>query len=391
MQPHSSIFHKIMLQCFHIYFWRKIMKNVVPSPITDENFSQAWEYANKKLVEIKKKQFTRKILVLVANTILFLCALALVLNLIIRIPSSTIEAFFDTLGPLKALATSVNPLIYHPDLHTAIQLIIYLAFLLLPAFLASAIISLIISFAYKPAAPNTETGDKAIDSKTLVDALFEAQIRGKKVEGIFSVVFTGSFLVAILALATYLYIFVMNNSDILANDVALTLAFQTLASNPILATALPALMQGLPVIFIAIFGLYAALNEILSSLLKPFYKTEIAPEIQNDAKNYYYECNPAIKEAYEEEERILERAIEIKLKRRQEEADLMAKINYQNPVYKYVKIGIITLALIIALVIAGNKMKSLDIENFFHELGFESVEENTESTETEVGTEVTNE
>lgn len=365
------------------------MKIVVPSPITDENFSQAWDYANNKLVEIKKKKLIRKILVLVANTILFLCALAFVLNLIIRIPSTTIEALFDTLGPLKTLGTSVNPLIYHPDLHMAVQIIIYLAFLLIPAFLVSAIISLVVSFAYQPAKPNTETGDKAIDSKTLVDTLFEAQIRGKKVEGIFSLGFSGLFLIALLAIVTYLYIFVMNNSELLTSDAALALALQALASNPILLTALPSLMQGLPVIFIAIFGLYAALNEILSSLLKPFYKTEIAPELQNDAKNYYYECNPAIKEAYEEEERILERAIEIKLKRRQEEADLIAKINYQNPIYKYIKIGIITLVLIIALVIAGNKMKSLDMEKFFHELGFESVEENTESTETR--TEVTHE
>lgn len=367
------------------------MKHEIPSPITDENFSQAWDYANNKLVEIKKKKLIRKILVLVANSILFLCALLLVLNLIIRIPSSTIEALFDTLGPLKALAISINPLIYHPDLHILVQIIIYLAFLFIPAVLVSAIISLIVAFAYKPAIPNTETGDKAVDSKTLVDALFEAQIRGKKVEGIFSVVFTGLFLIATLALATYLYIFIMNNSEVLANDAALALALQALAANPILAEALPSLMQGLPVVFISIFGLYAALNEILSSILKPFYKTEIAPELQNDAKNYYYECNPAVKEAYDEEERILERAIEIKLKRRQEEADLIAKINYKNPVYKYVKIGIITLVLIITLVITGNKMKSLDMEKFFHELGFESVEENTESTETETGTEVTHE
>ena len=93
------------------------------------------------------------------------------------------------------------------------------------------------------------------------------------------------------------------------------------------------------------------------------------PDIEKDAKAYYYECNPEIKSIFEEEEHILQRAIEIKAKRKKEEEELLAKINYQNPIYKYIKIGITVLILIIAIIIAGNKLKSVDFDKLLNEIG----------------------
>ena len=360
------------------------MKYELPSPITDESFHLVWDYANNKLIELKKKKLIRKIIVLVANTVFFISATAILLNILANLSSITITAFLDTLGPLKTLLDITAPIISHPSLHIIVQTIIYLAFLFVPAILASGIVMLIIWFAYPVAPPNTRTEDNAADAKTLMDALFEIQVRGKKVEGISSIVFIGLFVIELMALSLSLFIFAFNATELLMNDSIFTAILQLIATMPTLINATPA-------IFIILYGIYAGLNELLSSLLKPFYKTELAPTIQQDAKKYYYECNPSIKNEYEEEERILQRAIEIKAKRRQEEAELLEKINYQNPIYKYIKMGILTVVIIISLVIAGNKLKSLDIEKFLNELGIESLEGNTESTESETQTEVNNE
>lgn len=358
------------------------MKHEIPSPITDENFNQAWDYANRKLVEIQKKKFIRKILVWVANIPFCLCATMLTLNIVLHLPVDGIEIFFNVLAPLKSVAAFADPIIYHPSLHIVIQIVIYIAFLFVPAILCSSIAALIIWFVYQPAKPLKETEDKALDSKTLWDALFESQFREKKVSGISSFVGLGFYLLVVLMTPTYFITYAMFNPDALGGSME---AFAIISTIRMLFESFAAL------ILLIIYGVYGGLNELLSTILKPLYRTKIDPNIQKDAKEYFYECNPVLKAEHDEEERILERAIEIKAKRRQEEADLIAKITYKNPIYKYIKIGIVTLILIIALVFASNKIKSLDIEKFLNELGVESVEGSTESTETEAGTEVNHE
>lgn len=84
-------------------------------------------------------------------------------------------------------------------------------------------------------------------------------------------------------------------------------------------------------------------------------------EVIYDAENYYYECNPEEKARIEEEERILEKAKEINLARKREKDELLAQINYKNPIYKYIRMGITILVMVIVLVIGTNYLKSIDI------------------------------
>ena len=358
------------------------MKYELPSPITDENFNHAWEYANEKLVEIKKKKLIRKVLVLVANPLFFLCISLVTLNIIFRLPIDGISILIDIFKPLAAIAFMADPIIYHPDLHIAVQILIYLAFIFVPTLLGSSIAALIVWFTYHPAKALTETGDKSVDSKTLTDALFESEYREKKVGGISSIIGLGLYLLGILSLPTTLLFHITIHPEACGDTIAAYQLMQYLSTF---------FQAAAPIVLLVIYGVYAGLNECVSSILKPFYRTKISPKLQEDAKAYYYECNPEIKAAIEEEDRILERAIEIKLKRRQEEADLIAKITYQKPIYKYIKMGIVALLLIVALVFTSSKLKSVDIDKLFNELGIESVEPDTESTETEISTEVTNE
>ncbi len=357
----------------------KFVKKELPSPITDENFQVVWDYANNKQIEIKQKKLNRKIILFVSNIVFFLCATSITLSLLLHLSDPLITAYLDSLGPIMTLVTIADPIIYHPDLHIIVQVIIYLIYLLGAPFLASALVSLIVWLAYRPAAPNTATGDNAADSKTLVDSLFEIQVRGKKVDGIASMAFVALYIVELLAITLSIFAFMTTNPDVLTNDSIVPTVISTLMVNPLA-----------PYAYVLGYGIFAVINEFLSNLLKPFYRTTLDSKIQADAKNYYYESNPAIKEAYEEEERILKRAIEIRAKRKQEEAELMAKINYKNPIYKYIRIGVTTLILILALVFAANKLKDFDLNKFLNNLGSESIE-STESTETEGSSEVTNE
>lgn len=301
------------------------MKHKIPSPITDENFNQVWDYANNKLVEIQKKKFIRKILALVANTLFFICASLITLNVVFHLPAEGMSHFFDTLGPIKSLVFLVDPIIHHPNLHIAVQILIYLLFLLGPAFVASSIATLLIWFTYHPARPLKETGDKTIDSKTLFDALFESHFREKKVGGISSFISLGLYVLEVLLTPALFITFITVNPNLIGGD----------ASTATLIQMIGTLYQSVaPFVFLLIYGVYTSLNELLSTMLKPFYRTKIDANIQQDAKNYYYECNPALREEFEEEERILARAIEIKAKRRQEEADLIAKSHLYLPLIK---------------------------------------------------------
>lgn len=360
------------------------MKHKLPSPITDENFNEFWDYANNKLVELKKKKLIRKILVFVTNIVFFLCANAVLLNALANLSSNAITAFLDTLGPLKVLLDVTAPIISHPELHGLVQALIYLAFLFVPTGLASAIVTLIVWYAYPVTPPNTRTEDKAADSKTFMDALFEVQVRRNKVSGITSFALLTIFVVEILVLSLMLFLFVVEKPELLIDDSLFKSILEVIM-------LVPSLTNLAPLLFVFLYGLYAVLNEVLSSLLRPLYKTNMDPDIEKDAKAYYYECNPEIRSIFEEEEHILQRAIEIKAKRKKEEEELLAKINYQNPIYKYIKMGITVLILIIAIIIAGNKLKSVDFDKLLNEIGIESIEGNTESTETETETEVNNE
>ena len=242
------LFHAKLILYFTKDYKEKTMKHEIPSPITDENFSTAWNYTNNKLIEIKKKKLIRKILVLVENIIFLACVTILLLSLLTRLSSTTITAYLDTLGPLKTCVSLVNPMITHPDLHIILQILIYLIFLFAPAALACGIVTLIIWFTYRPAQPNAETGDKAVDSKTLVDSIYELEIRGKKVDGISSLTFVALFIIELMALVLSLFLFATSKPELLANDPAVAGVLQLLVSSPILATALPSLMQGAPVI-----------------------------------------------------------------------------------------------------------------------------------------------
>ena len=348
------------------------MKQPLPSPITDENFNQAWDYANNKLIEIKKKKLIRKIIALVANVIFLFCACFVLFNIAFHLPLDGLDTFLSVLGPLGSIITFFEPILYHPELHIVIQILIYLTFLFSPAFICSAIITLIVWFTYPVAKPLLESEDKVENAKTLSDALFESRFREEKVGGISSLVSAGAFTLIFLFTPTIFLLFVSINPELLGGDTAALLIIQSIS---IVVQSFGAF------IFFLFYGSYCALNEMLSKMLQPFYRTKIDPTVEKDAKNYYYESDPALKEEFEEEERILARAIEIKAKRRQEEADLIAKITYKNPIYKYIKLGIVTLILIIAFVFVGNKLKSVDIDKLLNEIG-------VESTETEAGTEV---
>ena len=184
-----------------------------------------------------------------------------------------------------------------------------------------------------------------------------------------------------MGLMLYLIVHIFTNPETLATNKEI-LSLVTALLNP--------MTSGLySILFILIYVGYAGLNELMSKMLHPLYITKIPVDITIEAEKYYLVCNPQVKEAFDEEERILKRAREIAAKRQREEAEFLAKVNYVNPIYKRIKMGILVALVIISFIFAGNKLKGLDIEKLLNSLGSGATEESTEGTE--VGTEINTE
>lgn len=342
------------------------MKRELSSTITEENFNEVWNYADAKFIELKKKKVIRIVILFIANILFFVNASAITFDALTYIPSNVMSQFLDTLEPIKIIHNMFGHMIHYPELHIIIQIMIYWGFLQGTIFLVSGIVAGIMWLVYRPSGQINQSNDKAIDSKTLLDSFKEIAIRGKNVAGVSSMLMVMLYIFELIAIVVAFIIFTDKNIHLLASDESFTsivdLFFNTSGGNFV------------GVAIIMIYGLYALLNEQMSSFLTPFYKTKLSEDIQKEARRYYYECNQTIKEQFEEEERILKLAQEITDRRKKEEKELLEKINYKNPVFKYVKRGIWLIVLIIALVFVRNKWKSFDLENLLNAVNYEYTE-----------------
>ena len=351
------------------------MKNKLQRPITDENFNEAWDYVNGKLVEIQKKKAIRKVLAFFGNILFFICICVMSYGALYHIIYPSFWSYLASLKGFYGLWSIVMPLVNHPNLPWFVQVVIYL----IPAFVISilgcGLVALILWFVLPSNAKRVATGDKAKDSKELVRMVKEVDIRSKKVESIDSMLGMLGYMVFVIAIVVGYISFIIQNEDYEVVKLVIGWFMEAQAILPNLFQILPN-MIGFAILMLAVF--YGLLNVLFSNLLKPIYKTNLPEEIIYDTENYYYECNPEEKARIQEEEKILERAKEITLARKREKDELLAQINYKNPIYKYIKMGITIVVMIIVLVIGTNYIKSIDLQGLLSSWGVESTE-NTEN------------
>ena len=176
----------------------------------------------------------RSVIVWVANITFLICATIITFSWLSYIGIGEIAQVLDVFGPLNNLGTIADPLIYHPDLHIVLQCLIYVIFLLGSSFLVGGIVYLSIWFIYQPAVQNMQTGDKAVDSQILVNALREIQIRGKKVDSISSIAVVALYIVELMGVS----LSIIANPEIMLEDSVLKSMLLGIVSNPTLSNLL---------------------------------------------------------------------------------------------------------------------------------------------------------
>ena len=357
------------------------------TPITEENFLDAWNYVDGKLIELQKKKLIRKILATVANIVFFICMFVMTYGFLYRFEMPFLLKYLDSLEGLHSMWNLLKPLVDHPTLHIGMQILVYVISAYAITLLVSAIVFAIVWFAY----PSKARTSNEKTSKELFSLAQELEIRSsKKVEGILSAFYCFLYIIALFLLLVF-YIKGLLEAD----TTVIEMELEWIMNNATPIMKMPGVLTNLPqTITILVMIFYIFISSILSKILTLLYTTRIHKNISMDVRKYYYESNEEEKAIFEEEERILARAEEIKAKRKQERDELLAKINYKNPIYKYIKIGITVVLMIITIVFAGNYIKNSDLQKILSEMSFitESTEgseavEDTESTENTENTE----
>lgn len=374
-------------------------------PITEENFSDAWNYTSKKLTEVKRKKIVRDFLKLFAN-IALLCSLTLLTyGVLMNFGSESIIKFLDSLTILKNMWSIVSPILYEPSLHIGLKFAIYLGILIVPTAIVSGLVTLIVWIVYNPNTKKEESGNKEADSLTLYEMSKELSARADSQKGIFSSILIVAYIFEILYIGVLFVLFLLKENNIILHEVMFEMVISFFGAYPMFTQLLlNALYMLGGILFFVIITLFAVSN----LFLKPFYKTKVDAGLKSALENYYYICNPSMKEKKEQEEEILKASIkierkypnkkkelseeeleiqksanEIRERRTAERKTLSKTVNYEKPVYKILKIAtsVLPLVLIIAIIINISNMSSVDLYNNF---GVVYIKNDTSDAEYEV-------
>lgn len=325
-------------------------------PITDENFSEAWKYANGKLSAFKKKRVIRLFLKPLANITFLLCWLLVSYGMLTLIEEEMVANVLGSITIMKNAWNLLAPLVNQPGMEIGAKIGVCFGILFLVPIFVSVVTAVLVWFIYKPKR-NEETGDKQVDSKTLWDVTKELNARRDHQKGVFSLCLMPFLLAAIayLAVLCIAYILKENNIIIFASMIDLTMAM----IEPYIAPYKTYFVMGVEVLVAVVVGLYTIFSAVLNLLLRPFYRTRVNVTLKNACEDYYYVCNPdakALKDEEDlifttnvenerarleenrkeytfEEEDIRRRAEQIREKAREERKTLAKKVSYRHPVF----------------------------------------------------------
>ena len=368
-------------------------------PITDENFSLAWKYIDKKIVELKKKNVVSNILKITSN-IAFLFSMLMITYGGLRVLEAELKVTALSSVPVfHDVWTLIQPIFFNTsaDLMASLPKLILLA-LSFP-FVINVLTFLIIWIAYRPA-NKEETGDRQLDSKTLLEMSKELKFRKSQERGIGSIFYGFLYMYGVVC-----FIILMFFKLMATNGFMIIIPFLNVVSP---FTMLKAGMgddvaagYARYAIFIVIFiyVAYTFLNLILNLLVRFLYKTKVKTFLRNEIEEYCYIKNPLLKEEKDQENEIIRQASGIRLKQSNREtltedeqeilkksSDIIAKretgnkeLAHKNPTFKIIRMSFYVLVLI-WMIISVNKVRTMDLQQMYDQLDIPSM---TESIPTE--------
>ena len=201
-------------------------------PISEQNFSDAWNYTSQKLAEVKRKKLIRDFLKLFASIALLFSLTVLTYGILLMFANDIMLKFLDTLPLLKNIWNIVNSVLSRPNLNIGIQLAIYLGILVVPAVVVSGLITLIVWIIYQPNVKREETGDKEKDSLTLYEMAKELSARADSQKGIFSWILVVAYIFEILCAGVLFVMFLLKENNIVLHETMIKMALSYINSVP---------------------------------------------------------------------------------------------------------------------------------------------------------------
>jgi len=343
------------------------MKDVQIS-ITDENFSEAWNYVNEKLAEVKKKKIIRMVLAVVSNIVFLMCISLMTYGALHRIKVPSFLEYLDSLKVFHSMWNIIRPLVDYPELNMLIQIVIYLLGAYVITLLVCGSVFAGIWYLYNPPIRTTDAEDLSKDSKELFMMSKELKFRSRKVErissGSCSIIYTAEIL---LIIGMYVKTLV-ESSDFESIEIILKWVMGNVPATMLNSS----IIMNLPLpLLTAMVAFYIMMYSGLSKILKLFYTTKVSESIYAEVERYYYECNIEVKKEFEEEESILARAKEIEAKRREEQKAFEDEMKKVNPIYKKIKIGFVVVTLLCVIGLIGWFTSKVDIKSILEDMNTE--------------------
>ena len=271
------------------------MKKIV-YPITEENFSDAWKYANDKYAEFKKKRVIRLFLKVFANAAFLFALLLISYGALCMSLDEANGKFLNSVPILKDAWKVVEPMLNQPNAGLGAQIGTSVALLYGIPVVGSVVITLLIWFIYKPKVKE-QSGDQSADAKTLWDLTKELNMRNDHQKGILSFVGIIVYLMVVFYIVFLFITQVIKELELVIfesmTDILFAVIEQYLATDVSMYIRL--VSDGAIIILLVFCALYILFSLIMALLLRPCYRTKLDTTLKAECEKYYYTCNAEAK------------------------------------------------------------------------------------------------
>lgn len=369
-------------------------------PITDENFSLAWKYIDKKIVELKKKNVVSNILKMTSNIAFLFSMLMITYGGLSVFEAELNIAALSSVPVFRDVWILIQPIFFNTSADLIASLPKFVLLALSFPFVVNVLTFLIIWIAYCPA-NKEETGDKQLDSKTLLGMSKELKFRKSQERGI------GSLFYGFIYMYGVAYFIMLMLLKLLATNGFMILIpfFNVVSPFTMLKAGMGddvAAGDARYAIFIVIFiyVAYTFLNLISNLLVRFLYKTKVKTFLRNEIEEYCYIKNPLLKEEKDQENEIIRQASGIRLKQSnretltEDELEILKKSSeiiekreaenknlvHTNPTFKIIRVSMYAVVLFFVL-ISANKVRTMDLQQMYDQLDIPSMAESIPTEE----------
>ena len=268
------------------------MKNF-PSPITAENFNEAKLFVSKALAKSKRKTLIRKIVEPLCAILFFVIAALLVFGAILSLSDAKEMIVFEKLSFITTIWEKYSGLLTTPDMVWYLYWGILVASLFVIPILASLIVTIIVSIAYKPSVSIEEDGTEAQKAKFLHQAASKISAKSSG-EDTFGVILSVIFIVLFAAFLIYAFF-------VLETEFSVGL--------------IVGLIVGMGLVGVVLYFVYSIAYVFVSTTVSNFYYVKSVGSITDETEKYWLSVDPEeVTRRKEEEERRQKEAAEARAK-----------------------------------------------------------------------------